>query len=106
MLQTLKDNIGVDQLNELLDELLAKAEEIIGAMDTAIKEGDMSALSARAHELKGMAGNFGLIEITNVATEIERKTKINEIDGLGGLVSDLPAASDRAKIALKEWRDA
>jgi two-component system sensor histidine kinase TorS len=106
MLQTLKESIGADQLNSLLDELLTKANEIIAAMDTSIKSGDMLALSARAHELKGMASNFGLIEMTGIATEIERKTKANEIDGLEGLINDLPAASERAKAALKDWQAA
>src|SRR5690606_31523316 len=42
MLQTLKDTIGADQLNELLDELLEKASEIVGEMDNAIKAGNMA----------------------------------------------------------------
>jgi TMAO reductase system sensor TorS len=104
MLQTIKDSIGGEQLDELLSELLTKANEIIADMDIALKNADMTALSARAHELKGMAGNFGLIEMTAIVTTIESKTKANEIDGLEGLINDLPASSERAKAALQEWQ--
>lgn len=103
MLQSLKDAIGTKQLSELLDDLITKTDEILGQMDEATKLGDLSSLAARAHELKGMAGNFGLVEISSLAEQAERKAKTNQLDGLGSLVNSLPDASARAQTALKQW---
>ncbi len=103
MLQSLKDAIGTKQLGELLTDLIIKTDEILGQMDEATKVGDLESLAARAHELKGMAGNFGLVEISSLAEQAERKAKANQMDGLGSLVSSLPDASIRAQTALKDW---
>ncbi|PZQ44491.1 MAG: hypothetical protein DI551_10000, partial [Micavibrio aeruginosavorus] len=103
MLQSLKDTIGSKQLTDLLGELIVKTDEILMAMDAAAKLGDYETIAARAHELKGMAGNFGLTEISDLAAQAERKAKASEYDGLNALVGTLPAASTRAQAALKEW---
>ena len=103
MLQSLKDTIGQKQLNELLTDLILKTDEILEAMGTASKLGDYETLATRAHELKGMAGNFGLVEISSIAAQAERKAKKQETDGLSNLVGTLPDASQRAKTVLQEW---
>ena len=72
-------------------------------MQKAIDENDVPSLAARAHELKGMAGNFGLVEISSIAAKAEKKAKQNDSDGLSDLVLSLPDASIRAKDILKEW---
>lgn len=106
MLQSLKDTIGTEQLSQLLEELLVKTEEIVGAMERAAAENDMTALAARSHELKGMAGNFGLTEISAIAAETEKKVKAHQIDGLLDLVGTLPGANVRAVSVLKDWASA
>lgn len=103
MLQSLKDAIGAKQMEELLTDLIVKTEEILGQIDEATKLGDLPSIAARAHELKGMAGNFGLVEISSIAAQAEKKAKTNEVDGLGNLVNTLPEASARAQTALKDW---
>lgn len=104
MLQSLKDTIGTNQLNDLLNDLIAKTDELLQSMIESSKAGDLLTLSARAHELKGMAGNFGLVEISHLAEETEKKAKIQETEGLETLVSGiLPEASLRAQTALKNW---
>ncbi len=103
MLQSLKNTIGAAQLNELLTDLIVKTDEILGAMSDATKIGDLKSLAARAHELKGMAGNFGLVEISAIAAQAERKAKTSETEGLSALVGTLTDANLRAQGALKDW---
>lgn len=103
MLQSLKDAIGAQQLGELLTELIVKTEEILQAMGDAEKQNDLSTLAARAHELKGMAGNFGLVEVSAIAAQAERKAKTADTTDLSALVHALPEASLRAQNALKDW---
>lgn len=103
MLQSLKNTIGNDQLQKLLDELIEKTDEILEGLALAARGGNMDLLMARAHELRGMAGNFGLIEISNIAADAERKAKTNEREGLDSLVETLPGANERARNALRTW---
>lgn len=103
MLQSLKDTIGAQQLGDLLTDLIVKTEEILQAMDDASKQNDMPSLAARAHELKGMAGNFGLVEISSLAAQAEHKAKSAETDDLDQLIGSLPDANVRAQNALKQW---
>lgn len=103
MLQSLKDTIGLSSLNELLGDLIVKTEEIVAAMLLAVEDSDLSALAARAHELKGMAGNFGLTEISFLAAQAEQKAKHSETDELQTIVESLPAAKVRAQTVLKDW---
>jgi CheY-like chemotaxis protein len=103
LLQSLKDTIGIESLNSLLDDLIIKTDEILSDMQKAIAENDVPSLAARAHELKGMAGNFGLVEISSIAEKAEKKAKQNDSDGLSDLIFSLPDASTRAKGILKEW---
>jgi HPt (histidine-containing phosphotransfer) domain-containing protein len=103
MLQSLKDTIGGKQLDDLLSELITKTEEILQEMQKATDQGDLATLAARAHELKGMAGNFGLVEISSLAAQAERKAKASDTSELDSLIGTLPEASLRAQSALKEW---
>lgn len=103
MLQSLKDTLGTVKLNELLGELIDKTEEILKAMEDASRTGDLAALAARAHELKGMAGNFGLTEMSTIAAQAERKATAKEMEELYSIIASLPDANIRAKTALKEW---
>lgn len=103
MLHSLKDTIGKSPLNDLLNDLIVKTDEILSDMAKAVDADDFTALASRAHELKGMAGNFGLVEVSSLAEQTEQKAKRNEKDGLKLLMIQLPDASLRAKDVLRQW---
>ena len=102
-LDTLKSHLAKKDIQEMLDDLTQKTDEIIEAMNQAIASEDKETLSARGHELKGMAGNFGLVEISKQGGEIEAKAKTQPIVILTALVSPLPEMQKRAKTALNTW---
>ena len=105
MLGSLKNTIDQGQLNQMVDDLLIKTREIIE--DLADCKEDVEKNTAfvfeRAHELKGMAGNFGLNEISHLAHIIEEKIKQENLEGIEGDIAELPQAESRAQEALKEW---
>jgi len=103
MLGTLKENLGQPQLQELLDSVIVKTWEIITTMQKAVLAENIPELSARAHELKGMAGNFGLVEISAMAAQIERMAKTKRMEGIEDIVNALTSACVRAEKALKSW---
>ncbi len=102
-LGTLKDNLGKEQLDELLSGLLDKTHEIVSAMIEAKEKDDKEAINARAHELKGMAGNFGLIEMTEMSMRAERILKGQEEGDINEHIRLFPEAVTRAESALKQW---
>ncbi len=103
MLDSLKHTLGKDQLMQLLEEVFDKADEILQAMEKAVQENDLIALYARAHELKGMTGNFGLVEISDLAAQTETGAKANQKDSIATLIRRLPHANSRARAELGKW---
>ena len=60
-------------------------------------------MNARAHELKGMAGNFGLVEVTEMSMRAERILKGQEEGDIGDHILAFPDAVNRAESALRQW---
>ncbi len=105
MLDPLKGAMKPEELQEMIDSLLEKAEEIVLALDVAANTHDRQALTARAHELKGMAGNFGLSELSRVAGELEASSKTEDSD-VSALMLRIPDAYRRARAEITRWMDA
>lgn len=103
ILDTLKGHLETEQLKEMLEEVFTKSEEIIKTLKIAIDNNSPEETSARAHELKGMAGNFGLMQISDLASQIENIAKSGSIDGVNELVSQMPTALTNARAAADEW---
>lgn len=107
MIKGLKDGLGAKQTLELLDDLFEKSDEIIDNLRKAIAEDSMQSVAARAHELKGMAGNFGLKAVSEKAAQLEKYSKegtITMID-VDTHIEDLLTLIERSKLALSDYFD-
>lgn len=104
-LDTLKGHLKIEDIQSMLKDVIDKSAEIIAAMNDALDQNKMTDLSARGHELKGMAGNFGLVELSTQAGKIEAKAKTDAIIIMTSLLEPLPAMQKRAKEALDHWID-
>jgi signal transduction histidine kinase/DNA-binding NarL/FixJ family response regulator/HPt (histidine-containing phosphotransfer) domain-containing protein len=102
-LDTLKGHLAKQDIQDMIDDLKQKTGEIIADMNDALSKQDTDTLSAKGHELKGMAGNFGLTEVSKQAGEIEAKAKTQPIIVLTSMVSALPEMQKRAETALNQW---
>lgn len=103
-LQSLKDNLPASQLDDLIQGAVAKAGEIIWELHGALDTKDAARLAAKGHELKGMTGNFGMAEMSEMAAVIERQAKAGTIDEtVEQIIAELPKAKARADEALAEW---
>lgn len=105
MLAPLKGVMKPEELQEMIDGLLEKAEEIVLALDVAANTNDRNAITARAHELKGMAGNFGLSELSRVAADLETTSKDDGSD-VSALIGMVPDAYKRARAEIIHWMNA
>jgi HPt (histidine-containing phosphotransfer) domain-containing protein len=75
IISSLKATLNPDQLQELLVSFYEKAEELIAAIEHAFMQNDLDNLRARAHELKGMSGNFGFSGVGTISGTIEKAAK-------------------------------
>lgn len=103
-LESLKKSLGRDELLDMIDGLYQKTEEIIMQAERAMTLGDLPALAARGHELKGMTGNFGLSELSDLASQIEKQSKTGEMTAeLTPLVRKLRPLFYDTRSSLDKW---
>lgn len=105
MLKSLVDTLGKDQFSKLLEGFLSKADEIVGQIHEALEKKDVPALAARSHELKGMAANFGMAEVSKIAGEAEKASKTSNPDLAFTKAALLEEANKNTKIAFTKWLD-
>jgi signal transduction histidine kinase/CheY-like chemotaxis protein/HPt (histidine-containing phosphotransfer) domain-containing protein len=107
MLKGLKDGLGGSQTKELIDGLFEKTEEILPLMIKAYASEDRDTLRARAHELKGMAGNFGLSGLSEKAAHIERlcRDEDSDIYEAEQYIELLQSTTERSKAAVNKFLD-
>ncbi len=102
-LESLVKTLGKKQFNSLLDGFLKKSDEIIANISDIIKKNNIPSLGARAHELKGMSGNFGMKHISSIAAEVEKYAKISDKEKAITHAKKLNAANEQTKAAFKKW---
>lgn len=102
LLQGLKQGLGKGQTASLLEDLFEKADEIMVLMKGAIDDGKPDVIFARAHEMKGMAGNFGLRAVSEKSAEIESLHRdTNAVDpAMTAHYDDLATLLERSRFAI------
>lgn len=103
MIIQLLDTLGKEQFLSLLDGFLSKATEIIETMKTLVEEGNITSLGSRAHELKGLSGNFGMKYLSDVAAKIEKAAKLSNNDEAIDLSKKLHDIDTQTHAALIKW---
>lgn len=102
---TLKDTLGDEQLKSLLEGFMDKSTEIVNDMDVLIEQESYSSLAARGHELKGMAGNFGMTALSEIASDVEKHVKSMENDKALEQAKKLKDTNENTRRALKKWME-
>ncbi|MBU0799745.1 MAG: response regulator, partial [Alphaproteobacteria bacterium] len=104
MLNGLRDGMNPDAVNKLIEEMFEKTDQIVTDLTAAVSANEIQIMGARAHELKGMAGNFGLVEVSKLAEKAERAAKEHTTEDLDMIVEALPQACKRAHNAMTLWQ--
>ena len=105
MLQSLYDSLGKEPFQELIDGFLDTADNIIDALVALKDSDDTNALYDRGHELKGMAANFGMTELSDISKAIEDAVKEGDLGTVKAEIEKLSDANQRAKSSLQSWID-
>ena len=103
ILDDLKQTLGEAELFELVKDVVDKAAVIINELREGFEDDNMDIVKHKAHDLKGMTGNFGLAELSSLALQIENAAKHNDIPTIQGMIVKMPMAVERASNAMKNW---
>jgi CheY-like chemotaxis protein len=105
MLSDLRRSMPAADFEELVNGYISKADEILSALLAMPVGEDLSTVGQRLHELKGMTGNFGFVEVEDLSNELNKAAH----NGLAEVVEDkmpmLRRAHLRAKKVLRDWLD-
>ncbi len=105
ILESLRGGLSNDQIKEILVSFYEKADELIAEIGTTYLTGNAIALNARAHELKGMAGNFGFSEISAMCAAIEKAAKDNDLGPAKDPIQHLGEKYSISRSYLNKWLD-
>jgi signal transduction histidine kinase/DNA-binding NarL/FixJ family response regulator/HPt (histidine-containing phosphotransfer) domain-containing protein len=104
LLGDLKKSLGASQLDEIMKGLYEKTEELIDAAEKAVDRGDVQALVARGHDIKGMTANFGMTALSELAARLERQAKQNfPANRLKEVVDKLLPVYQETRAVIDEW---
>ncbi len=99
-LDALAATIGEETLARLLADYLAGAEKRIAQIESVAALGDLVGLARAAHDLTGVAGNFGARNLQHLARQLERSCLADEREAVEARVVEIRLASDVACDAL------
>ena len=100
-LQNLLDSLGKEQFNDLIQGFATTCESLVAALLSLKETGNIDDIRDRAHELKGMAANFGFTELGNIARNVESAARCDNLDTALFEIEKLPGADQRAKETIE-----
>lgn len=102
-LDALLDMIGGDRtaLGELVDSFLEEGPDLVGRMESAVRDGDADGLRRAAHTMKSSAADFGALALSRICREIEEKARTGDLAGLAELSAGAASAFGEAQERLR-----
>lgn len=88
---------------EIGDVFVASSAQLLAEMTTAISTRDASAIRARAHSLKGSAGNIGATALQQLATEMETAAGGDDLERAQRLLPALSQCLAQVNQVLSDW---
>jgi PAS domain S-box-containing protein len=79
----------------LLQTFLDDARTYLNQAKQAFNAGDSETLARRAHQLKGGGGNVGVLQVPQVAAQLETEARSLECESIPGLIQTLDTLLDR-----------
>jgi PAS domain S-box-containing protein len=96
VLEVLNKALGRDKVQELIDIFIEDFARRLIRINDARKNQDMKSLRQEAHDLKGTAGNMGLMGLSELGGQVEKACRDNQNDHALALVDDITPVSRQA----------
>ena len=91
-------------LGELIDSFLQETPPLLLALHRCLEEGNAAGLRQAAHPLKSSSRDFGAIQLSELARELEDMGKAGALDGAAILVARVEDEYAWVKTALESVR--
>jgi CheY-like chemotaxis protein len=88
-------------LPRVLQAFETSIERLLGQLADARRDDDIAGMRHVAHTLKSSAASIGALELSRICADIERRIREQRTEGLGTLLDDMVAQSDRVRAVLK-----
>ncbi|MCD8496660.1 MAG: ATP-binding protein [Alphaproteobacteria bacterium] len=103
LLEQLAGSLGRAQFEGLINDYIEHADRIVDALSDARDMRDIREIKTRAHELKGMAANFGVQAVSKVAAEAEAAAAKSQGQEAADILKDIVTLNKETNAALREW---
>ncbi|GAA0799607.1 Hpt domain-containing protein [Spirilliplanes yamanashiensis] len=95
-----EDPADVAFVARMLRSFADRAPGLAEALTAAVEAGDAEAVAARAHALKGAAGNAGATGLAAACAELERRAGAGDLAGVRGGAAEVREALIRTDAAI------
>jgi HPt (histidine-containing phosphotransfer) domain-containing protein len=92
-------------LRELIAIYLADTPGQLAQLESALINGDAALVIRAAHTIKGSSGNFGALELAQVAQEVESRAKASDLVAVNAILPEFKRSLAQVAEALKELAD-
>lgn len=103
MINDLKDSLNPTTFKEIFSDLSEKTTQIWQELDDALHANDLNDANQAAHNLKGMAANFGLEALAKACGKIEKLAKEGDIAQIKLLLPRAALVVAETQKALAEY---
>lgn len=103
MIGELKDSLSPETFRDIFGDLSEKSAELWQEFTDAAHDKAMDDAAQAAHNLKGMAANFGLQALAKACGKMEKLAKENDIDQMRTLLPHAQAVLTETRHALDEF---
>ncbi len=87
-------------IKELIELYLDDTKSRLAELRIGLNEQDLKQLRRTAHSLKGSSGNFGVLRMAALCSELEKNLHLNEFHGVGVTLDQLEEEFERVQHAL------
>ena len=101
LIQGLLGTLSPGDFKSLIQDYMKKADEIVFALKKLNADAPAEDIAARAHEIKGMAANFGIIGVSSVGDQIEKIAQGGDAAEALELTAELEGANSQANESLR-----
>jgi signal transduction histidine kinase/DNA-binding response OmpR family regulator/HPt (histidine-containing phosphotransfer) domain-containing protein len=103
-LNELRQSLPAESFMDIYSDLEGKSIELVEQIEAAWKDRDIDDISEKAHNLRGMAGNFGLHVLSKIAERAEKAARNNNKELVELAVVKLRPALNRTIDVLNDWK--
>jgi HPt (histidine-containing phosphotransfer) domain-containing protein len=101
----LKELMGADFLDELIDSYFQETEALIEGLRQAFSGQEAASFERIAHSIKSSSASLGALIFSQQARELEMIGKAGDLSGAGPMLDRLEAGFAQVKHCLKELKD-